>query len=253
MGLRSDARGVVYVEFLLVFMPVFLLFLALVRLGFVYAARLVVQHAATRAARAAVVVIDDDPARYGGERRGRLDLSGSAAGPSPLDVFMNGTGFGGSGSDGPGGSRFRDIRAAASIPLVAVAPATSALEGGEVSVAAAIGDGDERALEGARRYNRDAIAVTFPSSPGVNDTRTSFGASEAVTVRVTYLFRCSVPLVSATMCDTPSRVASRLSSAELSQIAPFGLPGRDGARYLVLRAQATLRNQRAGYRYVGEP
>ena len=249
MRLRSDARGVVYVEFLLVFMPVFILFLALVQLGFAYGARLVVQHAATRAGRAAVVVIDDDPSHFGGEPRGRLDPFGPAAGRSPLDLFMDGAGFGARGSDGPGSARFRDVRAAASVPLLAMAPATLAAN---ADLVAAIGDGEERILEGARRYNRNALAVTFLSAPGVNDTRSTFGPTDAVTVRVTYVFRCSVPMVSAMMCDTPSRTANKLTSAELSQIAPFSLPGRDGARYLVLRAEATLRNQGAAYRYAGE-
>jgi Flp pilus assembly protein TadG len=43
---RHDQRGAVYVELLLVFLPVFMLFLAVLQLGFVYTGRLVVQHAA---------------------------------------------------------------------------------------------------------------------------------------------------------------------------------------------------------------
>jgi len=252
MGLRHDLRGAVYVEFLLVFMPVFLLFLAIVELGFVYAARLVVQHASTRAVRAAVVVLDDDPALYGGAPRGRVDLGGSAPQPSPLDAFMTGAGLGNGGTDAAGGARFRDIRTAASIPLLAVAPTATALEGGEDNIAVAIGDGDERAIEGAQRYNRLALAVTFPPAPGSSSTRTQFGADELVTVRVTYLFRCSVPLVSRIMCDGPTGVAAKLTASELGQIAPLALPGADGARYLILRGEASLRNQGAGYLYAGQ-
>jgi hypothetical protein len=69
-------RGAVYVEFLLVFIPVFTLFLAVLQLGLMYAAKLVTQHAATTASRAAAVIVDDDPARYQGGARGRLDPTG---------------------------------------------------------------------------------------------------------------------------------------------------------------------------------
>ena len=62
---RSQAGGV-YVEFLIAFLPVFFFFLGLVQLAFVQVANLVVKHAATKAVRAAVVVLPDDPQYYGG-------------------------------------------------------------------------------------------------------------------------------------------------------------------------------------------
>jgi hypothetical protein len=62
---RSRAGGV-YVEFLIAFLPVFFFFLGLVQLAFVQVANLVVKHAATKAVRAAVVVLPDDPQYYGG-------------------------------------------------------------------------------------------------------------------------------------------------------------------------------------------
>jgi hypothetical protein len=62
---RSRAGGV-YVEFLIAFLPVFFFFLGLVQLAFVQVANLVVKYAATRAVRAAVVVLPDDPQYYGG-------------------------------------------------------------------------------------------------------------------------------------------------------------------------------------------
>jgi TadE-like protein len=251
-ALLKGARGAVYVEFLLVFMPVFLLFLAVVELGQVYAARLVVQHAATRAARAAVVILDDDPARYGGERRGEVDLGGSADTPSPMAAFMTASGLGSAGAEAGGGDRFRDIRTAASIPLLAVSPTAAALEG-ESSIATAIGRGSERAAEGSRRYHQRALAVTFPVEPRASSFRTAFGKEDQVTVRVTYLFHCGVPLVARLMCDGPSGVGGKLSSAEQAQIDLDFLETRfAGARFLVLRGEATLRNQGAAYAYGGE-
>jgi Flp pilus assembly protein TadG len=62
--LRHDARGAVYVEFLIVFLPLFVLFMSLVQFAFVEVANLVTKHAAVTAVRAAIVVLPDDPAYY---------------------------------------------------------------------------------------------------------------------------------------------------------------------------------------------
>jgi hypothetical protein len=243
-----DQLGAVYLEFLLVFLPVFLLFLAVIELGFIYTGRLVVQHAATRAARAAVVVIDDDPALYGGEQRGRVDINGTTTTTSPIEVFLTGTGLG--EATGPAGSpRFRDIRSAASIPLLAVAPSSAALNEKE-SVRSAIGIGADRAATGAQRYNEASLAVTFPRAPGESTFRTSFEEDEMITVRVTYLMHCSVPLVPVLMCRDPSDLG--LAPEEAQQLDLAYLSTLNSPRYQVLRAETTLRNQGAGYLYPSE-
>ena len=59
-----DRRGAVYVEFLVVFLPILTLFLSLVQLAFVEIANLVTKHAAVAAARAAMVVLPDNPQFY---------------------------------------------------------------------------------------------------------------------------------------------------------------------------------------------
>lgn len=238
-----------YVEFLLVFLPVFLLFLAIVELGFIYTGRLVVQHAANRAARAAVVIIDDDPAFYGGSVRGQLDLGGSTTAPSAVETFLTGTGLGNGAASPAGGPRFRDIRSAATIPLLAIAPSAAQLED-EDSVRNAIGIGAERAATGAQRYNEAALAVTFPTEPGANTFRTAFGVQEQVTVRVTYVLHCSVPLVPTLMCDTPQGLD--LTGDEAAQIDLGYLQTLSNPRYQLLRAEATLRNQGANYPYPSE-
>ena len=63
---RDDrsTRGAVYVEFLAAFLPLFIFFECLVQLGGMFTAKLVVQHAASTAARAAVVVLHDNPKYY---------------------------------------------------------------------------------------------------------------------------------------------------------------------------------------------
>ncbi len=69
--LLRDARGAVYVEFLIAFFPLFFFFLSLVQLAFVTSANLITKHSAITAARAAVVVLYDDPKHYSGEPVGR--------------------------------------------------------------------------------------------------------------------------------------------------------------------------------------
>jgi hypothetical protein len=73
-----DRRGVVFVEFLIAFLPVYTFFLCLLQLALLFAVRLVTEHAAVDAARAAAVVIGDDPKRYNGEKINRLTVKGSA-------------------------------------------------------------------------------------------------------------------------------------------------------------------------------
>jgi len=73
-----DRRGVVFVEFLIAFLPVYTFFLCLIQLALLFAVRLVTEHAAIDAARAAAVVIGDDPKRYNGEKINRLTVKGSA-------------------------------------------------------------------------------------------------------------------------------------------------------------------------------
>lgn len=99
-GARADGdratRGAVYVEFLIVFLPLFFFFLALVQLLFLHTANLMVKNAAVKAARAAIVVLHDDPTFYNGVPTGRFsgarksDIERAAAIPLlPLVVDSN--------------------------------------------------------------------------------------------------------------------------------------------------------------------
>ena len=54
-----------YVEFLIAFLPVYVFFLCLLQLALLFSARLILEHAALNTARAAAVVMGDDPKRYG--------------------------------------------------------------------------------------------------------------------------------------------------------------------------------------------
>jgi len=74
----ANDQGVVYAEFIISFVPFFLLFLAVIQFAILATAGIVVQHAAGKAARAAMVVIDDNPVYYGedAEPRGELAFNG---------------------------------------------------------------------------------------------------------------------------------------------------------------------------------
>ena len=63
-NLLRDRGGAVYVEFLVAFLPLFIFFECLVQMSGMFTAKLVVGHAAVCAARAAVVVLHDDPSQY---------------------------------------------------------------------------------------------------------------------------------------------------------------------------------------------
>jgi len=63
-SLVRNTGGAVYVEFLLSFIPLFFMFLSMLQMGLLYGASLVVQHSASIAARAGMVVWDDDPQYY---------------------------------------------------------------------------------------------------------------------------------------------------------------------------------------------
>lgn len=90
----GDQSGAVYVEFLIAFMPLFVLFSGLFQLGMVEIADLVTRHAAVTAARAAIVVLPDNPMYYdtkvnliGGQRyddiRSAAEMTIEAIDPSP--------------------------------------------------------------------------------------------------------------------------------------------------------------------------
>lgn len=66
-------------EFLVSFIPVFILFLAIVQLSFISAAKLVVRHAAVTGVRAAIVVLEDRKDLYNGEPYGEIGNSSSSS------------------------------------------------------------------------------------------------------------------------------------------------------------------------------
>jgi hypothetical protein len=221
--LARDTRGAAYVEFLISFIPVFLMFLGMVQMGLMFVAGLAVQRAASTAARAAIVVLDDDPQHYGNEARMQIG-GGSGGGGSAESGVVGFLGLGGDsggtssfGSSSSSSARLSAIRSAASIPLFAVAPPPSALLQPS-SVMAAIGN--HRTATGmppsraaaAILWNMGGLEVRLVDGPASGTDQTSFTAAPLhednavptpVRVRVTYLFHCGVPLANRLMCHDP--------------------------------------------------
>jgi Flp pilus assembly protein TadG len=65
-GLGGDRAGAVFVEQLIVFLPTLFFVLVTYQLMDLFTANVLLRHAAFAAARAAIVVLPDDPARYSG-------------------------------------------------------------------------------------------------------------------------------------------------------------------------------------------
>ena len=91
--LVHSQRGAVYVEFLIAFLPTFILYLGVTEIALLYTSKLLVTRAATVAARAAVVVLPDDVRYYedGTEQNkisgDRLKLIEDAAGIALLTTY----------------------------------------------------------------------------------------------------------------------------------------------------------------------
>ena len=124
--LRHHVQGAVYVEFLVAFMPLLVAFECLLQLTEVHIAGLVTAHAAQCAARAAAVVLPDDPAHYQGVPVGLLQ-----------------------------GARRRDVERAAGLPLQAVR--------GIVSARLRLGDarGGDRPAEWSQGARALRLEVTY--------------------------------------------------------------------------------------------
>jgi hypothetical protein len=216
--LAPDTRGSVYVEFLIVILPLLFFILALVQTALMYVGHLAVKRSANTAVRSAVVVLDDDPSHYGGAPRNSIAASG-ARWTDPVDGFVRWFAGGAAPPVGFGDSaRLQDIRAAASIPLLAVSPPLGELVNADSVYEAVGGKLDESRAAGSAMYNRGALAVTFPTHPGADTFRTSFGRDDDVTVRVTYLYHCGVPLVRYVMCESLPSIKTGVSFDAIEEL-----------------------------------
>jgi hypothetical protein len=255
------------IEFIIAFVPIFVLFLGSVQLALLSVARLVVQHAAVAGARTASVVLDDDPRYYDTPRGDISDEPGKTDKDFERQVAER-VGADAKDDSPPelGGPRMAAIRRAVHVPLAAIAPEPWLvpklfLPLGRISVANALGTlPSTRLLFGLLGYLPATTAVTFPNEPGAEGSQHGkVDTKGGVTVRVTHIVPCVVPVVASLMCrslhwDEPDE-ATRRALSELRE-APHGgylrLLAFRGVPVKLLRAEATMPAQNAPYRYRSE-
>lgn len=259
-SLFSACDGVVFLEFILAFVPVFLLSLGILQLALLAVASLVVQHAAIAGARSASVVLDDDPRYYREAQRG--DISSAIANIDDGSASLIASRLGKKGKTASvyplGGPRVAAIRQAVHVPLSAIAPepallAPMVLPALDTNVEQVLGTTPTaRLLFGLTYYVPATTAVTFPKSPGSTELFVDhLGPSTEVTVRVTHMVPCLVPVVSALMCkeldaaadDERARAELRFAPGAAVQAA-FGK-----TRVALMQAEATMPLQSATYLY----
>jgi len=249
-SLLGDQRGVVFLEFLIAFVPLWTFFLCVVQLAFITHANLMVKHSADSAARSAAVVLPDDPSEYGGEAEmsvGRNPVTASdivaalgrvsstlrsSSGPNSIvSAFSEGT------LANLGRSRLNTIRLAAHIPLMPLAPVNVGHDA-RPSVAKAIGS--ERKLVSALYYQPFALAVTFP---GLQE---GIATGPEITVRVTYAYQCTVPLARRILCRSfrDLEATDELGDAFFPLARSFV-----GGRFRGLQHETTLMIHDAPYEY----
>jgi hypothetical protein len=259
---RRHSRGVVYVEFLIAFIPLFLLFLGVCQLVLLTAARLIVSHAAATAVRAAIVVLEDPADDYGGAPRGNLSQGKSGSFDSSellkrLSLAGAKSSFTDSSKVAPQhGARMAAIRLAATTPLLTLAP-KSAVTSGE-NLERSLVSNSVVQLASAYAYTEATTAVAIKPDEQTDSLAVEpIDPKGAVTVEVTYLYTCGVPVVRSLLCSTLSSLldshgdsAGAKEAERLSQFAnPLALRVLTlmAGRYTILKGQATLTNQGAAY------
>lgn len=269
---RSGRRGAIMIEVLMALIPLLFTFLGVIQLALFLMGKMVVQHAAGRAVRSAVVVLDDHPEHYDGADR--YDLNAGAAreeggligfGAELSDEYSELLG----GGEVQGGARLQAIRQAAFHPLSVLAPSINpeALLGGvdsglfgSSSVRQELADSPWlRMMVYAKAYNRGAASVTVELESGGPVTDKDYHAP--VVVRVHYLMACGVPLVSRFLCHGgydllqaslgifPSTESVDVMANLQNVASPFvrDLILAGGGRFALLSAEAVLPNQGAPY------
>jgi Flp pilus assembly protein TadG len=210
---RAPQRGVVYVEALLTIGPLLLLLFGILQLVLLFSAQLVVQHAATRAVRSAVVVLEDDPARYAEEPRGQV-VSEATPAPSgdrasPPQVGSTTALFSALESAPGQGSRLGVIRRAAYWPLSTLTPPLADVTFGAGSAVESQGGLITRFLGGALGLSGALTAVTLRTGPGSEDiVESDIAPLGLVTVHVAYIYRCTIPIASAMLCHSGRLLAN---------------------------------------------
>ncbi|MCC6872934.1 MAG: pilus assembly protein [Sandaracinaceae bacterium] len=201
---RGSESGVVYVEFVMAFMPIFLLFLGIAQIAMLFSSRLLVHHATVRAARAAIVIADDDPRWYEtNDQRGVL--GGRHAVPDDLlAALARGRLWASSGELPRPDAAARPSRRSEVETTAALVLLPLAARPGD-SLGAAIGSPGLR--EGAR-LTLERLEVALPGE--------QLGRDDPITVAVSYQFECTIPLARRLVCRDASGTRTMLDAVTLT-------------------------------------
>jgi len=185
---------------------------------------LVVQHAAHRAARSAIVLLDDDPAHFDGAPRQQLQAEGEP--------------------------RLAAIRNAAYAPLSVLAPQFDELLNNVLAAPTlkASLQSDLVTTASSLAYNPVAAAIILEHDGEPVD---SFATNDNVTAHVAYLFSCRVPFARQLICksladlkadEETSKLLERVENPSLQKVLET-----PGLYFVVLQGHETLPNQGANY------
>jgi len=186
----------VHVEFVIAALTFLTMIMGIAQIMLMDAGKLAVMRAANAAARAAVVILDDDPRAYGGEPRNQAAR---------------------------GSQRHAEIERAAAGALVAVdTPAQRATDEDTVMNAVASPDSlSVTQLLTPSSWLRSRVRVTFPSHKSGR-----VGMHDDVTARVEFDFPCIMPVVRYLLCGRTGRTRVLSSEATLpNQGAPYEYKG----------------------------
>jgi hypothetical protein len=240
-----DSKGVVYVEFLLVFPPLFLLFLFILQSAIIRTSDIGLRHAAASAVRSAIVVLPDDPYAYEGQATNEIQLETSCSEGfvGKLDTLLGKIGVNSLAipDDGKclGGPRMSAIRFAAIMRMLPFSPNPQSMLPRRLSGAFdALGTAGW--IAGAAAYSYGATAVTFPEAPDSKEMRRglSWGDNEEVTVRVSYLAHCGIPIARFFMCDSGRSLLAGVDGDFFRR----DFKGRNAARKRIKSSKETLAN-----------
>jgi hypothetical protein len=188
MSRWGATSGSASIEMVFVFMPFMTLVLGIIQVALIQLGYLGTMRAANAAVRAAVVILDDDPRRYGGVARN---------------------------SAPPGSARMNDIVNAAAIALVPFEPPVPRPT--HTMVDALATPAPATTLPGLLTPSgalRQKLRVSFANG-------TSFGRRASVTSRVELDFTCLVPLASWVMCRQGRQLHLTAQATLPNQGAPY--------------------------------
>lgn len=245
--LRST-RGAAMYDYIAGFLFMFMGSLVVMQATLVFVGWIVTSFAARRAADAASVHIDNDPAQYcGSELRNEVWNEASMAKESDPSYRFARKLDGNTDMVETTGchSKLGIIRAAAANVLLSFS---------SPFIRQAYEEGDGGNAEGMWEYLRQNLMVTFPSGASSSTLLRNFSTRNIVRVRVTFVVPCVIPFGSNLMCQDMGLIHRKLFQGNLfSTATSLGNMQEGGvSKGFVCQAEATAPITRARYKFSSE-